>query len=42
MGDLEQWLPNAIQAATAVGQLLLGMSQRRWEQAQEWAIRSRS
>lgn len=36
MAELEQWLPNAIQAATAVGQLLLGIGQRRWAQAEEW------
>jgi hypothetical protein len=37
MGDgIEQWLPNAIQATTAVGQLLLGVGERRWKQAQEW------
>jgi len=36
VAELEQWLPNAIQAATAVGQLLLGLGQRRWTQAQEW------
>jgi hypothetical protein len=36
MAELEQWLPNAIQAATAVGQLLLGLGQRRWKQAEEW------
>jgi hypothetical protein len=37
MGSLEQWLPNAIQAATAVGQLLLGVAGHRKKQAEDWA-----
>ena len=37
MTGLEQWLPNGIQAATAVGELLLGMSQRRMQQAEKWS-----
>lgn len=36
MGDLEQWLPNAIQAGTAVGQLWLGLTGRRQRQAADW------
>lgn len=36
MAELEQWLPNAIQAATAVGQLALGVTSRRQQQAREW------
>jgi hypothetical protein len=36
VGSLEQWLPNAIQAGTAVGQLYLGLSARRQQQAAEW------
>jgi hypothetical protein len=36
VGDLEQWLPNAIQAGTAVGQLWLGLTSRRQQQAADW------
>ena len=36
MGELEQWLPNAIQAGTAVGQLWLGLTGRRQQQAADW------
>jgi hypothetical protein len=36
MGEVEQWLPNAIQAGTAVGQLWLGLTGRRQEQAADW------
>jgi hypothetical protein len=36
MGSVEQWVPNAIQAATAVGQLYLGISDRRQKQAAAW------
>jgi hypothetical protein len=36
MAELEEWLPNAIQAATAVGQLALGVTSRRQQQAKEW------
>ena len=36
MGELEQWLPNAIQAGTAVGQLWLGLTGRRQKQAADW------
>jgi hypothetical protein len=37
MGELDQWLPNAIQAGTAVGQLWLGLTGRRQQQAVDWA-----
>jgi hypothetical protein len=36
MGDLEQWLLNAIQAGTAVGQLWLGLTGQRQQQAADW------
>lgn len=36
MRELEQWLPNAIQAGTAVGQLWLGLTGRRQQQAADW------
>jgi hypothetical protein len=36
MGSLEQWAPSAVQAATAVGQLLLGIAKHRSEQAEDW------
>jgi hypothetical protein len=33
---IEQWLPNAIQAGTAVGQLYIGLTGRRQQQAADW------
>jgi hypothetical protein len=36
VGDLDQWLPNAIQAGTAIGQLWLGLTSRRQQQAADW------
>lgn len=39
LGSIEQWLPNAIQATTAVGQLILGVATHRTEQAEDWGNR---
>jgi hypothetical protein len=39
MGSVEQWIPSAIQAATAVGQLLLGIAEHRRKQAEDWGER---
>jgi hypothetical protein len=36
MGSIEQWLSNAIQATTAVGQLILGVATHRTKQAEDW------
>jgi hypothetical protein len=36
MGSVEQWVPNAIQAVTAIGQLYLGIADHRLKQAEAW------
>jgi hypothetical protein len=37
MGTIEQWVPGAIQAVAAMGQLYLGIADHRLRQAEAWS-----